>query len=51
MHFFFIFLFQVVMENGLVSVTLSVPGGMVTGIEYNGIANLLEEENKENNRG
>ena len=39
------------MDNGLVNVTLSVPEGMVTGIEYNGIANLLEERNKENDRG
>nr|XP_027074022.1 probable rhamnogalacturonate lyase B isoform X1 [Coffea arabica]XP_027077819.1 probable rhamnogalacturonate lyase B isoform X1 [Coffea arabica] len=42
---------HVVMDNGLVNVTLSVPEGMVTGIEYNGIANLLEERNKENDRG
>lgn len=39
------------MDNGLVNVTLSVPGGVVTGIQYNGIANLLEKENKETNRG
>ncbi|KAL2498987.1 Rhamnogalacturonate lyase family protein [Abeliophyllum distichum] len=41
----------VVVDNGLVSVTLSNPGGMITGIEYNGIDNLLENEYKENNRG
>ncbi|KAL3524991.1 hypothetical protein ACH5RR_013363 [Cinchona calisaya] len=45
------FFLKVVMDNGFVNVTLSVPGGMVTGIEYNGIANLLEQENKESNRG
>ncbi|KAI3451276.1 hypothetical protein Pfo_007941 [Paulownia fortunei] len=42
---------QVVLDNGIVNVTLSTPGGMITGIEYNGIDNLLEYEYKENNRG
>ncbi|KAM7489118.1 hypothetical protein LguiB_026602 [Lonicera macranthoides] len=41
---------HVVMSNGLVSVTLSNPIGMVTEIEYGGINNLLER-NKEKNRG
>ncbi|KAK4417081.1 hypothetical protein Salat_2533600 [Sesamum alatum] len=39
------------MDNGILNVTLSTPGGMITGIEYNGIDNLLEYEYKENNRG
>ncbi|XP_071914289.1 uncharacterized protein [Coffea arabica] len=42
---------HVVVDNGLVKVTVSVPGGTVTGIEYNGIPNLLETRNKETNRG
>ncbi|GMI82767.1 hypothetical protein like AT1G09910 [Hibiscus trionum] len=41
----------VVMDNGIVQVTLSKPGGIVTGIRYNGIDNLLEVRNKETNRG
>lgn len=38
-------------DNGIVKVTLSNPGGLVTGIEYNGIDNLLEYQNDESNRG
>ncbi|MFQ6639698.1 hypothetical protein Gotur_015412 [Gossypium turneri] len=41
----------VVMDNGIVQVSLSKPGGIVTGIRYNGIDNLLEVRNKETNRG
>jgi rhamnogalacturonan endolyase len=39
------------MDNGIVQVTLSNPGGIVTGIRYNGYDNLLEVLNKESNRG
>lgn len=39
------------MDNGIVQVTLSKPGGIVTGIRYGGIDNLLEFRNKESNRG
>ncbi|CAL5365112.1 unnamed protein product [Camellia sinensis] len=42
---------HVVMDNGLVNVTLSTPQGMVTGIQYNGIDNLLMEVNKGRKRG
>ncbi|XP_021888092.1 probable rhamnogalacturonate lyase B isoform X2 [Carica papaya] len=41
----------VVMDNGILQVTLSRPGGIVTGIRYGGIDNLLEVRNKETNRG
>ncbi|MED6216757.1 hypothetical protein PIB30_010788 [Stylosanthes scabra] len=42
---------HVVMENGIVRVTISNPEGIVTGIQYNGIDNLLEVLNDKSNRG
>ena len=42
---------QVVMDNGILRVTLSNPEGIVTGIKYNDIDNLLEILNEESNRG
>lgn len=42
---------HVLIENGIVSVTFTVPGGMVANIQYNGIDNLLEQENTYDNRG
>ncbi|XP_050265142.1 uncharacterized protein LOC126709098 [Quercus robur] len=42
---------HVVMDNGILQVTLSNPGGMVTGIQYHGIDNLLEVRNSETDRG
>lgn len=40
-----------VVDNGIVQVTLSKPDGIVTGLRYNGIDNLLEIRNQEHNRG
>lgn len=42
---------QVVTDNGIVEITFSNPDGMVTGIKFNGIDNLLEARNKEADRG
>ncbi|XP_059631230.1 probable rhamnogalacturonate lyase B [Cornus florida] len=36
---------QVVLENGILEVTFSNPGGTITRIQYNGIENLLELDN------
>ncbi|XP_077215008.1 uncharacterized protein LOC143849729 [Tasmannia lanceolata] len=42
---------HVVIDNGILQMTLSNPEGIVTGIQYNGIDNLLEVLNEEVNRG
>lgn len=42
---------HVVVDNGILQVYLSNPGGFVTRIQYNGIDNLLEALNEKNNRG
>ncbi|KAJ4774966.1 Rhamnogalacturonate lyase [Rhynchospora pubera] len=41
----------VVIDNGIIQLTLSNPDGIVTGIQYNGVDNLMEILNKEDNRG
>ncbi|CAH9089919.1 unnamed protein product [Cuscuta europaea] len=42
---------QVTVDNGFLRITFSTPAGMVTQVQYNGIHNLLEAQNLENNRG
>ncbi|GAA0160628.1 lyase [Lithospermum erythrorhizon] len=42
---------HVVMDNGIVKITLHNPTGELTGIQYNGIDNLLESNNRELERG
>ncbi|KAF3324877.1 Rhamnogalacturonate lyase [Carex littledalei] len=41
----------VAIDNGIIQLTLSKPDGIVTGIQYNGVDNLMEILNKEDNRG
>ncbi|XP_008781312.2 probable rhamnogalacturonate lyase B [Phoenix dactylifera] len=42
---------HVIIDNGILQLTLSNPDGIVTGVRYNGVDNLLEVLNKEDNRG
>lgn len=42
---------QVVIDNGIFQLTLSNPGGIVIGIRYGGIDNLIELNNKDLNGG
>lgn len=40
-----------IIDNGILQLTLSKPGGIVTGVKYNGVDNLMEILNNESNRG
>lgn len=40
-----------VINNGVVEITWTNPGGIIKGIKYKGIDNLLEEKNKDLNGG
>ncbi|CAN1763193.1 Rhamnogalacturonate lyase [Linum perenne] len=42
---------HVLLENGILKLTISKPQGIVTKITYNGINNLLEQRNDEIDRG
>uniref|UniRef100_A0A1D1YZG3 rhamnogalacturonan endolyase n=2 Tax=Anthurium amnicola TaxID=1678845 RepID=A0A1D1YZG3_9ARAE len=42
---------QVVLDNGILQLTLSNPDGFITGIAYNGVDNLMEVLNEESDRG
>lgn len=39
------------MDNGILQVSISTPQGFVIGIQYEGIKNLLNVQNEEDNRG
>ncbi|URD73710.1 Rhamnogalacturonate lyase [Musa troglodytarum] len=42
---------QVVLDNGIVQLTLSKPGGSITGVKYHGLDNVMEVTNREDGRG
>lgn len=44
-------MFQVVMDNGIIQLTLAKPEGSVVGIKYKGVENLLSHRYKESSRG
>jgi rhamnogalacturonan endolyase len=41
----------VVLDNGIVQMTLTKPEGIITCLSYGGIKNVFETRNKETNRG
>ncbi|XP_021743766.1 probable rhamnogalacturonate lyase B [Chenopodium quinoa] len=41
----------VIMDNGFLQATIAKPGGFVTGIKYNGVDNILDTVNPEDDRG
>ncbi|XP_078435920.1 uncharacterized protein LOC144706766 isoform X2 [Wolffia australiana] len=42
---------HVVLDNGILRVTLMKPSGMISGISFNGLDNLMEVSNEESDRG
>ncbi|XP_052878871.1 uncharacterized protein LOC128285414 [Gossypium arboreum] len=42
---------KVIINNGIVEVTIEKPTGHLLGIKYNGIDNVLETKNDNDNRG
>ncbi|XVF59126.1 hypothetical protein PTKIN_Ptkin07bG0250300 [Pterospermum kingtungense] len=42
---------KMVIDNGLVEVTIENPSGYLTGIKYKGVDNVLESGNKNHNKG
>ncbi|KAL7244206.1 hypothetical protein ACSBR1_016441 [Camellia fascicularis] len=44
-------LVQVILDNGLVRLTIAKPQGFVTSIKYGGLGNLLDLKSSESNRG
>src|ERR1041385_9260069 len=42
---------QVIIKHDIFALTLSNPDGHVTGVRYNGVDNLMEILNKDDNRG
>ncbi|XP_021853123.1 probable rhamnogalacturonate lyase B isoform X2 [Spinacia oleracea] len=42
---------EVVIDNGIVQITIANPEGYLTGVSYGGVHNILEYHNKEPNRG
>ncbi|XP_064965993.1 uncharacterized protein LOC135612876 [Musa acuminata AAA Group] len=42
---------EVLLDNGIVQLTLSKPGGSITGVRYHGLDNVAEIKEKEDGRG
>lgn len=42
---------QVILDNGLVRLTISKPQGYLIGIQYGGMDNLLDLKSSESSRG
>lgn len=46
-----ILVMQVIMENGILKLTMSQPDGALTGIQYGGMKNLLDTKLTQSQRG
>lgn len=51
LHEMKILILQVVLDNGILQLTLSKPDGVITGVGYSGVDNLMEVLNEESDRG